>query len=177
MHHELGIYHYTIPKLNKDDALRLIRYEAKLHNSPHLKNTRNDVLEKIYRTVGGNPLALRLVVGQTHIFTPDTILEDLAAAQGTQAETLYTHIYRQAWDRLNEQSRHVLLAMPLVAEGEGSLEHLAEVSAVEAGQLRDALNWLVTLNLVNRNFDQNEPYYSIHNLTRTFLHQMVLKWM
>lgn len=176
LHHELGIYHFPVPELNETNTLRLIKYEAQLHNATQLINAADGELMQIYKAVGGNPLAIRLVVGQTHIFALQDILNDLSAAQSNQAESLYTYIYRHVWDRLDELTRRILLAMPLVADDEGTLEHIAEVSDVDLASVRNALNWLVTLNLVDRKDDHVERYFSIHNLTRTFLHQMVLKW-
>lgn len=176
LHHEFGIYHFPLPELKRADALRLIRYEARLHNS-YLIEVGDEELGQIYNIVGGNPLAIRLIVGQAHVFSLDVILDDLTKARGQTVESLYTFIYRQAWDRLDERTRKVLLALPLIADGQGSLEHLADLCGVDAAGLRDALALLVTLNLVNRYGDPSDPHYYLHSLTRTFLHTQVLKWL
>jgi hypothetical protein len=176
LHHEHGLYHFPLPELSADNALRLIRYEAELHNSPYLQDAPDADLKEILNIVGGNPLAIRLVVGQSHVYSLDVILNDLAAAQGQTVENLYTFIYRQAWDTLDEVTRRVLLAMPLVAEGEGTLEHLAALSGIEPAALRNALTWLVSLNLVDGAGALADRQFSIHNLTRTFLQEQVLKW-
>jgi hypothetical protein len=154
----------------------LIHYEASLSNPPYLQAASEAERKAVYQVVGGNPLALRLVVGQTHFFTLPTILADLPAGRGKQAEGLFTFIYRRAWEQLDEISRRVFLAMPLVAAGQGTLEHLADLIAIDSASLRDALTWLVTLNLVDRRGDAHEPFYTIHPLTRTFLHEQVLRW-
>lgn len=174
--HTHGLYHFPLPELSQANALRLIRYEAELHNSPYLPQAGDEQLKGIFQAVGGNPLAIRLVVGQTHVYPLETILNDLTAAQGQTIEYLYTFIYRRAWDKLDELTRRVFLAMPLVAEGEGDLVHISEISGIEAANLRDALERLVTLNLVDRKGEMAAPYYSIHNLTRTFLQEQVLRW-
>lgn len=176
LHHQHGLYHFPLPELSEDNALRLIRYEAKLHNSPYLQDALDADLKRILEIVGGNPLAIRLVVGQTHVYSLDVILNDLARAQGQTVENLYTFIYRQAWHTLDELTRRVLLAMPLVAEGEGTLDHLAALSGIEPAALRNALTWLVSLNLVDCTGDLANQHYSIHNLPRTFLQEQVLKW-
>jgi hypothetical protein len=174
--YESGIYHFSLPSLSEADALRLIHYEASLSNPPYLQAASEAERKAVYQVVGGNPLALRLVVGQTHFFTLPTILADLPAGRGKQAEGLFTFIYRRAWEQLDEISRRVFLAMPLVAAGQGTLEHLADLIAIDSASLRDALTWLVTLNLVDRRGDAHEPFYTIHPLTRTFLHEQVLRW-
>lgn len=176
LYHEPGIHHYPLPQLSEADTLHLIRYEIERYHPPHLQNVGNIDLNQIYRVVGGNPLAIRLVIGQTHIFALPTVLDDLIAAQGKKPEMLYTFIYRHAWERLDETARHVLLAMPLVAEGQGHLEHLVEVSGLADANVRDGLDRLVQLNLVDRWGDLQAPTYGIHPLTRTFLQEQVLRW-
>jgi hypothetical protein len=174
---EPTLYHVAVPELSEPDALRLIRQEAKWSNLPVLAESSDAVLQPIYQTVGGNPLALRLVVGQTHIHTLESILDDLRMARGRPVEQLYTFIYRRAWDSLDELSQRVLLIMPLANPHGDELAYLAEVGDVDSGDLRLALNKLVTLNLVDARGGLNERRYSIHSLTRSFLHEQVARWV
>lgn len=129
--YEHGFYHFPLPQLSETDALHLLRYQAESHNSPYLQTSSDDDLKKIYRIVGGNPLAIRLVVGQTHVYSLDNILDNLTAAQGQTIENLYNFIYRRAWDLLDEVAREILLVMPLMAEGEGDLAHVTEISGLD----------------------------------------------
>lgn len=180
---ERDIYHFLVPELDPAQALELVRLEANLRNLPDLAGRPDADLLPIVETVGGNPLALRLVVGQTHVHALREVLHDLAAARGQPIENLYTFIYRRAWDALDETSRRTLLVMPLVSARGGSLAYLAEVSGLARADLRNALDRLVQLNLVDshgfsmgKTIDLNERLYSIHNLTRTFLHEQVARW-
>ncbi len=176
LHHESGIFHFKLPGLSESNALRLIRYEARLHNLPYLEKVDDDDLRKIFAIVGGNPLALRLVVGQMHTHALDVILSDLAEARGQKIEMLYTFIYRRVWDLLDEFTRGVFLAMPLVTDRGGNLEYLSKIGDFDPGDLRDALDRLVRLNLVDSKGDLIERRYTIHNLTRTFLQEQVARW-
>ncbi|MCP4407926.1 MAG: AAA family ATPase, partial [Gammaproteobacteria bacterium] len=103
------VYHFPLPELNQTEALALIRYETKQHNLIRLQQADEADLKRIYQTVGGNPLALRLVVGQTHVFALDVILDDLAQARGKTVDELYAFIYRRAWDSLDEAARRLFL--------------------------------------------------------------------
>lgn len=176
LYHEPGLHHFSLPELSKANALRLIRYEARLHNLPYLETAADHELHKVFETVGGNPLALRLVVGQAHVHPLDVILSGLTAVQGQKAETLYTFIYRRAWDNLDEGTRLVFLSMPLVADPGGSLEYLVDVSGLDPATVSDALDRLMRLNLVDSQGDLSERRYTIHGLTRTFLQEQVVKW-
>lgn len=173
---EPDIFHFHIPPLSEAYALDLVRTEARQRNLSLLADASDDDLRPIYETVGGNPLALRLVVGQTHVHALHDVLADLTAARGKPIEKLYTHIYWQAWNSLDEPAREAWLLMP-IANGEGlDLKSLAEIAEIDPPDLRNALDQLVTLNLVDRRGDLSQSRYTIHPLTRTFLQNQVLKW-
>ncbi len=173
---EPDIYHYPVPELNAALTLHLVRQEARLRNLPDLLHAADADLQPIVETVGGNPLAIRLVVGQTHVHPLDLILANLRTAQGRTIEEFYTYIYRQAWDALDETARRVLLVMPLVSSLGGTLEHIRKVSSLETGPVTDALSRLVQLNLVDSRGDLKTRRYTIHNLTATFLQEQVIRW-
>jgi tetratricopeptide (TPR) repeat protein len=116
------------------------------------------------------------VVGQLHIHALPAILHDLAAVNSRKVESLYTFIYRRAWDNLDEPARRLLLAMPLTDSHGGDLDFLASVSALGDGDLRHALDTLVMLNLVDARGELHHRLYTIHSLTRTFLQEQVAKW-
>ncbi len=178
LYSEPGVYHLRVPELNEPDALALVRLEAQQRNLPELSQAGDAALHPIYQTVGGNPLALRLVVGQAHVHSLHAVLADLAAARGAPVESLYTYIYKAAWSRLGELPRRALLAMPLVSERSGTLEILAQISGLERGELSNALTELVMLNLVDGyGLSLAERRYTIHALTRTFLLEQVAKWL
>ncbi len=175
---EPGIYHLRVPELSEPDALSLVRLEAQQRNLAELSQASDAGLHPIYETVGGNPLALRLVIGQAHVYSLHAILADLAAARGAPVESLYAYIYKAAWSRLGELPRRALLAMPLVSERSGTLDTLAQISGLGRDALSSALTELVTLNLVDgHGLLLAERRYTIHALTRTFLLEQVARWL
>jgi len=174
---EPTLYHFKLPELNQTDALQLIRQEANWSSLPVLATAAEKELLPIYETVGGNPLALRLVVGQTHLYPLGSILADLQGARSETADKFYTYIYWKAWQKLDELHRRALLVMPLANLEGDELEYLAEIGDLDLDEMRMALNRLVTLNLVNGYGGLNERRYAIHSLTRTFLVKQVGKWL
>ncbi len=173
---QADIFHYVLPELEPKEALALLRHEAQLRNLPEMVAAEESALLSIYDLVGGNPLALRLVVGQLHVYPLPVVLADLRSAQSSAVTALYTHIYWQAWQALDEQSRQVLLAMPLVVPDGGDLDLLLSITGQPASQLRDSLSLLASRNLVDIRGGLHQRRYSIHSLTRSFLHQQVLRW-
>ena len=174
---EGDVYPFRVPPLSRMDALALVRSEAERRNLPALAAADEATLDPIYLTVGGNPLALRLVVGQAHIHSLERIIGDLRAARGQTVERLYTHIYWLAWGSLSKLARHVLLAMPLVIERGGLHEDLVALTLLDAGDVTTALNELVTRNLVDSHGSLHERRYTIHSLTRSFLLEQVSRWI
>ena len=173
---EPDVFAITVPPLSADAAFELIRAEGELRNAPWLAEADDQALASIYETVGGNPLALRLVAGQAIVHALPTVLENLRSARGRSAEQLYTFIYRDAWDDLDEKAQRVLLAMPLTPPSGASLEQLVQVSGLPEAVVHDALDDLVRRSLVDIRGDLYRRRYTIHGLTRTFLLVQVAKW-
>jgi hypothetical protein len=121
-------------------------------------------------------LALQLVVGQMHVRSLDAILHDLHDARSMPVESLYTFIYRQAWESLDETSHRVLLAMPLVNVRGDSEETIRSICGLAHDDVTNALQRLITLNLVRATGDLNQKRFYIHGLTRTFLQEQVARW-
>ena len=168
---EYSIFPYIMPELDIDSSLALIRYRADQTNLPHIAQASDEDLFPIYKTVGGNPLALLLVVGQMHTTDLDNTLNRLQTAQGYKIEEFYSYIYRQAWEQLDFNSRQVLLSSLLLPDDGETRDFFMAVSGVEPKVFHDALDRLVTLNLVNHHpgVGIKPSRYTIHSLTSTFL--------
>lgn len=173
---EGDVFSYVVPALTSDEALELIRQEAKLRNIIALLDCDIETGERIYDVVGGNPLALRLVVGQVHLYGLDAILGDLTHAAGS-GEQLYSYLYEWSWEHLSEPCRAVLLAMPLITDTGATMADLVGMTELPPGTVRQALQELVTQNLVNVQGDATLRTYTIHNLTRAFLQEEIAKWL
>ncbi|MBK8049361.1 MAG: hypothetical protein IPK16_20930 [Anaerolineales bacterium] len=171
-----AVFNHTMRELTFQEACTLVRSEAALRNLQALVVASDDDLAPIYETVGGNPLALLLITGQTYLRPLRSIIADLREAKGVAIDNLYTFIYRDAWEHLSESARRVLLAMPLApVQGEGP-EYLATICELATPEVVSALRDLTTQSLVQVYGDLNQRRFKIHSLTRTFLLQQVLAW-
>lgn len=171
-----GVYRYVAQELSEANALHLVREGARLGNLMELADASDEDLRPIYQTVGGNPLALRLIVGQTHVHSLDLILRNFVQRRGRTVQDLYTYIYRQAWDSLDEVTRRLFLAMPLIPATGGDFQHLQVTSGLTIADATYALKQLVNRNLVDVRGDFLKRRYTIHNLTRTFLQEDIAQW-
>ncbi len=168
------VFCLSLADLSRADTLRFIRQEAKLRGITALTTATDAQLSDIYTVVGGNPLALKLVVGQVTVRALDTVLHDLRQAQGKKIEALYTYIYWQAWHTLDAHEQQVLLTMPL-AQG-GTPAQISAMSGLDEQTVSRTLATLVQRSLVQMGETLNDRRYTIHRLTETFLLNEALRW-
>ncbi|MEM7129819.1 MAG: tetratricopeptide repeat protein [Chloroflexota bacterium] len=168
------VFCYGLSELNEADALAFLRHEATIRGMAGLTGATDDELLAIYATVGGNPLALKLVLGQIQFLPLAQLLTSLRQADTERIDQFYTYIYWQAWQMLDQPSRHVLLCLPVVPNA--TFAQLLTASGLEPGLLRDSLLTLGRLSLVEMGSDLSNPRYHLHRLTETFLMYEVVKW-
>jgi len=173
---EPDIFSIAVPQLSRASAYALIRSEGELRNAPWLVEATDNELAPIYQVVGGNPLAIRLVAGQAVLHALPSVLKNLRSAQGRNVQQLYTYIYRESWDDLDDIAQRTLLAMPLTPPSGAFPEQLEQVSGLPEDAVHDALESLVKRNLVDNRGDLYKRRYTIHSLTRTFLLEQVAQW-
>lgn len=173
---EHDIYHLGVPELSEADALALVRWEAQMRNLPTVSQASNADLRPIYETVGGNPLGLKLVVGQLYVLPLPQVVDNLRQARGQKIADLYRFIYFQAWNQLDADAQDVLLGMPVFAQSGADLASIERISEVKGSRLMQALERLAILSLVNVAGDLWTRRYSIHRLTETFMLREVIRW-
>jgi hypothetical protein len=126
-------------------------------------------MEKAYSMVGGNPLALKLLVGQAASLPMDRVMENLLATErGTLTETILQRIYRHSWKLLLPSSRQVLLTMVRFSPLGATYIDLQTATGLSPSELDPALQQLVTHSLLFFDPAQTDRYI-IHRLTYIFL--------
>lgn len=176
LHDYPGILCLGLDELSAPDSLALLRHEARERGMHDVSTAHDEILLQVHEVAGGNPLALKLLMGQMHTLSLSRVVDDLRQARGRKVEDLYRFIYWRSWQLLTPPSRQVLAIMPLVAETGGGLAQIAALSELGEEQLEAPLSQLVTLCLVNVQGTLEERRYGIHRLTETFLLNEVLKW-
>jgi NB-ARC domain len=176
LHDYPGVHNLSLDELIAADSLALLRHEAKERGLADIAAASDETLLPIYQVAGGNPLALKLLLGQMHSLSLFHVVEDLRQARGRRVDELYHFIYWRSWHLLSDEARRVLTIMPLIAESGGGLEQVGALSELADDELAVALQQLATLCLVNVQGTVQARRYSIHRLTETFLLNEVLKW-
>lgn len=169
-------YSLVLDELPLPAAADLIRTQAQSLNLSDLMQAPDAVIGQIYAVTGGNPLALKLVVGLTAVLPLTQILADLTAAQIGEIEQLYSHIYWQAWRSLSPNGQALLEMMPMTAGVGVKPEQMQAMSGLTAQQLWPAISELVNRSLLEARGTTWERRYGIHRLTESFLRTEIIHW-
>ncbi len=158
----------TLNQLSEADSLALIRHEGEERGVSAIAEAEESALRRIYAVTGGNPLAIKLVVGQARSLPLERALSRLGKARGQCVSDLYRFIYWRSWELLDDAARRVLLAMPALAASGGYWENLLAVSDLSEHDLERAVQDLVRMSLLDVSGTE-EKRYTIHRLTYTFI--------
>lgn len=166
----------ALNELSQADSLALVRHEAEQRGLEEVVGADDEQLQPIYALTGGNPLALKLVIGQAQSLPLPQILNDLAQSRQAPTQHLYTHIYWHAWQNLSQHGRVLLEAMPLIGDSGALPPQMQAMSGLDEDQLWGAIRELVSRSLLEVRGDAWERRYGIHRLTETFLQTEIIHW-
>lgn len=175
---QAAVWRFALPELSLPEATALIRHEAsRLGQADHLANIDDQLAHRIYEKVGGNPLALKLVVGLSYDFQDfDLVIDDLTTAHLPDIDALYRHIYWKAWHTLSANARLLLERMPLAADIGMLEDQMKGISGLDKGNLLAAVHELIKRSLLEVRGAASQPRYGIHPLTRSFILTDIIHW-
>jgi hypothetical protein len=159
----------TLSALPPDEARAFISYHAVERNVPAALAASAADLARIVHVTDGNPLAIKLVIGQLASLPLAQVLADLTAAR-PDVYDFYQFIFCYSWQNLSEPAQDLLLYMPMFDARGVMWEDLAAVNGGdENGACRRALTELVNASLVNAGYAAGRLIYSLHRLTEYFI--------
>ena len=173
---QTAVYRHSLRELPEPDATELIYHYAESIGIDGIQEATDEHILAIYQMTGGNPLALRLVVGLLDTLPLSHILAGFLNNQVAEIESVYSRIYQQAWQTLSDNARELLQAMPLVAETGATPDYLLAISGIDENQFWPALNELRGRSLIEVRGSLLEKKYGIHRLTDSFLRNEVVFW-
>lgn len=161
----------SVPELSEVDSKALILNELARIGGPHQVVEESHFCQ-IYESVGGIPLALKLLAAQLADIPLSTCLADLQDARQHQTpEAMFTYIYRRTWRLLSQSARQLLFAIHDVIAPDGAhftwLRTMGEGSGLTSDQLVSTIQELRRYSLLD--VYGALPLYRLHRLTVTFL--------
>lgn len=173
---KLGVFMYPLSELPLEDSRKLmVDYAEKIGLDEYISDVSRNA-EGIYSITGGNPLALKLVIGLVDAMPLSIILQDLISSRPGDVESMYRHIYWKSWQALGIKPKVLLQAMPLVAQEGGTLENMRNFSGLDEAEFHHAVYELYNRSLLERRGSLEERRYGIHKLTETFLNTEIINW-
>jgi hypothetical protein len=159
----------------------LIRQHAHKIGRLELAAASDEQIGLIHRKVGGNPLALKLIVGLADKHTIPAILNDLIELKiETKIEAMYRRIYWQAWRALSHESQTVLKAMQIPDSAAGAnLTYIASLCPeLDLRAVSAAIEDLINRSLLETHGSawETQMRYRIHSLTKTFLQTEIIHY-
>jgi hypothetical protein len=163
----------ALDALKKKDALELLRHQAIATQQDLLSHAD---FEQIYQAVGGNPLALRLIVPLVKFQPLHVILADLEHAELQTVRAVYRRVYLNVWRSLSPEAQTLLKVMPLIGETGADQEQLCAVSGLSEPQFWRVLQELWERSLLETRGTPSDKRYGIHRLTEQFVKVDILQW-
>ncbi len=173
---EASVFSHGAEELSEFDSAELLRHHAMAIGQPDLAAATQEQARMIYDAVGGNPLAIKLIVGLANTMPVTLVLNDLTHGHTTEIEGMYKRIYQRIWQSLTHVQRSLLRALPLVSENGGTVEQLRTISGFDDSDLWPAINELVNRSLLELLGTTWDRRYGIHRLTGSFLQTDINRW-
>jgi hypothetical protein len=163
---EVGASVILLEQLSDGEGVALIRHEAQLRGLPEVAGAGDDVLRRILAVTGGNPLAIKLVMGQLASLPLNRILTALKTAQ-PDSDAFYQYLFRVSWDLISPPAQHLLQSMARLPGAEGDWEDLSAISGLSGNDLTPAIETLTSHSLVQVSGFEHKTY-CLHPLTYHF---------
>jgi hypothetical protein len=165
---------FPVPELSFIDSRRLVETEVNRRGKTYsLSLTSANV---IYETVGGLPLALKLIAALIFELSEKYALERLSQISPNRSlRSLYTYIYNQTWKCLNDDSKRLLLSMLLVSPSGDSVAWIQKNSGLSPDNFDVSFSQLLEFSLIEINRTISAPGYYLHRITQTYLKSNILQ--
>jgi hypothetical protein len=171
---EPGIFSYSHKELDEKAALQLIRQEAQRAGFTDLVLAKDSELLQIFNVVGGNPLALKLIIGQLRFYSLSSVLERFSQNKDNNLnEGIFDYIFREIWESLDNNSKTILISLTQAGESGFTVEHLVTVAELSESIMYECLTDLVLISLVDITGSIMQRRYRLHRLTELFLLRMI----
>jgi len=178
-----AVQSYPLEGLPDGAAREFLRHELQDRDPLHPVDLDEQSLLAIRAATQGLPLAMKLIVGQLMEGTLplDEVLSRLQAVDWSKPDDLYVQfydfIYRAIWQQLSQDAQRLLAVMYLFPAGQGRtrerIEERARYAHIQGTAFEGALRQLIRARLLELGGSRAAPSYSLHPLTRNFVHHQV----
>ena len=156
---------YELPELSKNACIDLINNIVKTKEI----SIQNLDTDRVINVIGGNPLAINLVIPQMAQLHSDIVLSNI---QTGASESMFRYIYKNSWSLLPGNEKKVLQRIMLAGE-RAEWSYLLRKTKLTSIELWECIQNLINLSLTH---PENQSYFAIHRLLSTFLRIETITW-
>lgn len=167
-----GVYHITLGDLSREAARSLFLEQLRISGPskpPAEPAEQERLVDAVFETVGGHPLAVKLIARMLDALPLPAILSDFKKGHSLSRNDVYGPIFERAWQIISAESRHVLEVIG--ASGDQSIDPEAIITRTSLSE--DAV-WAAIRELTHRSLIEprgtlTHKRYGSHRLTQRFL--------
>lgn len=168
--------------LTEKEGKDFLRTQAKILQVKQIINASDEKLLNISRELGGNPLALKLLIVLSKFYPIDSSKERIL--NGTldlerNSGSIYTYIYQDIWKELSPRAKEILFHISKTGEICELTEIENKFSEYTNKEIEDEVSLLLKNCFLSLSEESDETCmkYSLDTLTRNFLQsQIPQKW-
>ena len=164
-----GLYTCYIHEMNWENSKKLCEDQLNMLGLEDYTVQLLGELGGIYDVVGGNPRALKIVIGLLRYFPLSLILDDFFRPRMMDITQFYAAVYKPVWQSLGDESKHVLKFMSSLDAEDTTIEVIYNNLNLEKNVLYASIQALVGHTLLEPCGSYQERRYRIHRLTRSYL--------
>ena len=128
-----------------------------------------ETLDVLYATLGGNPLAGRLVASQLGVLPLNRIIANLSTLQTAEGSSLFDRIFGAVWETLDDDARRTAMAIILLPPDGAYWHDILAMADLSSERLDRSLHQLRSCSLLE--VDPESSCYMMHGLTRLFVEE------
>lgn len=171
-----GSQSICLTELGQQDSLALIRHYANEIRFFQAAKAQDEDLLPIFELVGGNPFALKQMVGLAQKRPLPSLLQSIRQRPLGDGEEIYQHILEETWLTLSNEAKAVLTVITLAADGGMDPDQILYRSKLPESSFWPAINELISRSLLEvRSSSIWERFYGIHRLTELFIRSLLDK--
>ena len=170
---QAGVFHLNVGELSppavKDLFFEQLKILGSQSKSAAAAKDRDDAVETIYETVGGHPLAIKLISRVLDVLPLSVILEDFRQGHHLSSVDVYQPIYKRIWSILSPEAQHILRKIGEIGDHDVRVEEMLSVFDLPEDRVWEAITELTRRSLIEVRGSLQEKRYGVHPLTQRFL--------
>ena len=167
-----GVYHVSLSDLSQQAANDLLLEQLKINGPQGQEVTpqqREGLIAPIYETVGGHPLAIKLIARMLDTLPLTAILKDFKQGHSLSRDDIYGPIFERAWQIMSPEARLVLEKVGEYGDEAVDADTLYPQLGLNEDQIWRAIRELTYRSLIEPRGTLMNKRYGSHRLTQRFL--------